>query len=158
MCICSKFKEFDVIPMGWDDTDKKFFEDLDIDHRVWFWETMWWLSYVQCNSCHTDWLIGQDELIHDNYIIHKITLEEASKIRNNNLWPNDFNHYETLLEFGVESGSIAWLENFNESMARTIQETIEEIKSINPQITDERLTYLFQISLDSLKKYLMYKY
>ena len=106
-CCCSELDDLAVVGMG--DTeglDERLFDTLDSvkDHGG----GQWWLHASICRICGQNWMIAQDERIHDNFCLKRIDPGTKRLIRSgeNTLNPYDRHAIEAavqLKESGVEA-------------------------------------------------------
>jgi hypothetical protein len=66
----------------------------------------WWLWLGECSECSQHWLVAQEERLHDNVIMRRLSDREVGLIVEQDAWPDDFDRYETLLEIGIEHGRL----------------------------------------------------
>jgi hypothetical protein len=107
--------------------------------------SLWWLSYRRCAPCGRHWLVAQEERINDVFVIREMSDDEARDIQQCGIWPDDFNRYETLLRLGQEAGHSA---RFMDSRCATLQRTAKNLIDDRPEITDEEIADLLNVSLD----------
>lgn len=66
-------------------------------------EEYWWLYIGQCRICKKYLLIAQEERENDLRCILPLNSEQVTGILEHQVWPADFDTYETLLEIWYKS-------------------------------------------------------
>jgi hypothetical protein len=98
-CECGGLEDPAVIGMG---HHEEAFRTLDqVRHRGSPW---WWLLSFRCRTCGQNWLVASEERQNDVYILRRLDAATAARIAEENIWPTDFDRYETLLEIGRSAG------------------------------------------------------
>jgi hypothetical protein len=99
-CRCLEYKNIEVSDMF--DNDELGFNVLErvVDRG----QPFWWLYMSKCRVCGQQWLVGQEERQNDVFILKRLNDSVATEIQDSNIWPNDFNTYESLLRIGSKSG------------------------------------------------------
>lgn len=64
----------------------------------------WWLSLEICRECGQNWLVASEEAQNDVLCLRSLEVYTAERIVQEDLWPSDFDRYETLLEMGRDAG------------------------------------------------------
>lgn len=103
--------------------------------------THWWLSMRICRACSQHWLVAQEERFNDVWIMRKMS-KDAAAAASNGIWPNDFDHYETLLRIGQEYGHQARYANPWETTPILI-----DLIGQRPAITDAEIAALVNLPL-----------
>ena len=67
-------------------------------------EPWWWLWCGECSRCGQWWLVGQEERQNDVYCLRRLDADEVNELLQNNVWPSDFDRYESLLRLGRDAG------------------------------------------------------
>lgn len=101
-CECGRLDDPAVVGMG---HHEAVFRTLDeVRHRGSPW---WWLLSFRCRACGQNWLVASEERQNDVYLLRRLDAAMADRIAVANLWPPDFDRYETLLEIGRAAGRAA---------------------------------------------------
>jgi hypothetical protein len=139
-CECRLLRDRDVIPMGGDGRDERFFATVDriADHGG----RQWWLYLSQCKACEQYWLVAQDERIYDDFFILRLNLDEALAIIANGQWPATFQTYEEVLSTGLALSQPC---RFFDPLPGSLIWTVEDLMEENPGITEARIAELLGI-------------
>lgn len=87
----------------------------------------WWLSLDKCRECNQWWLVASEERQNDLYCLRRIDEQAANEILQNNIWPNSFDKYETLLHWGYEAGiRVRFVDPIDSSLKWTIADLAKE--------------------------------
>ena len=109
-CECGRLEDPAVVGMG---HHEGVFRTLDeVRHRGSPW---WWVLSFRCRACGQDWLVASEERQNDVYILRRLDEATAARIAAENVWPPDFDRYETLLEIGRAAGRWARFPDVAES-------------------------------------------
>jgi hypothetical protein len=103
----------------------------------------WWLSTSKCSACGTDWMIAQDERIHDNYYLKRLSPEAAETIVNSGIWPSEFLTYEQVLRLGVASGKTC---SFYDRRDPALVATASDLLLERPDMSAAEMAHLLAIS------------
>ncbi|MBY9062503.1 hypothetical protein K7957_06120 [Sphingomonas yunnanensis] len=106
----------------------------------------WWLYASTCNACGQDWLIAQEERIHDNYVLKRvdpITMENIAKASD---WSGDFLTFERVLRLERESGKIA---RFVDPCSPALVETVVDLRRERADISIDDIALALAISTES---------
>jgi hypothetical protein len=135
--------------MGGDGQDERVFATLDQvrDHGG----EQWWLYASKCAECGQGWLVAQDERIHDNYYLKRLTAEALRGIVDDNIWPEDFLSYEQVLKVGVESGHTC---TFFDTRSPALISTVGDLKRERPNISADEIASLLAIPLGDVTQLL----
>ena len=134
-CGCASLVDIGVIDMG--DTADTFDHFEQIAERG---EPYWWLTAARCLVCHTEWLVAQEERQNDILVVRRLTASELSRIVGDNVWPADFDLYETLLRIGRAAGyAVRWADPINDS---SLEWTIADLARQRPGISVGELAEL----------------
>lgn len=106
----------------------------------------WWLSASRCRACATTWLIAQEERQNDIHILKRLNASAAAQLLVDDLWPGDFDRYETLLEIGLTHGRRVRFADIEES---SLPWTVADLAREHPGISVSRLALLLNLSLKS---------
>jgi hypothetical protein len=121
-CECGRLADPAVIGMG---HHEEVFRTLDqIHHRGSPW---WWLLSFRCRACGQDWLVASEERQNDVYILRRLDRPTAERIILENVWPSDFDRYETLLAIGRAAGhSVRFFDVADSPLLHTIADLAKE--------------------------------
>jgi hypothetical protein len=61
----------------------------------------WWLWAANCPLCGQHCLVAQEERQNDTIVMRRLSDDEARAIVADDIWPADFDKYETLLRIGA---------------------------------------------------------
>lgn len=159
-CYCVRLKNLAVVTMGnyynlpafpsdhdWSSDD--IFKNLEeIKKRG---EPFWWLWAARCKVCRQGWLIGSEERIYEDYCMLRLDTEQVSQITNNNIWPHDFDSYETLLQLSKSSGSVSYVDPL---YSTTIKDTVSNLVQRRPDINASELAELLSLNPEMAKQLL----
>lgn len=98
-CECGRLDDPAVVGMG---RHEQVFRTLDQVRQCG--PPRWWLLSFRCRACGQDWLVASEERQNDVYILRRLDGPAAGRIVRENVWPPDFDRYETLLEIGRAAG------------------------------------------------------
>lgn len=140
-CECRLLRDSDVVPMGGDGLDERFFATVEriADHGG----RQWWLYLSRCNACEQHWLVAQEERIYDDFFIKRMSPDEARTILTDGKWPDTFQTYEDVLAAGLKSSQAG---RFFDPLAGSLVWTVEDLLEENPSITEARMSELLGIS------------
>ena len=142
-CHCASVRNLDAIDMGGDGFDEKFFSTLHIFAEAG--PERWWLYAARCSVCGTNWLVAQEERIHDVFYVERLTNEVAREIKTGE-WPDRFQTFADVLDVGVMLD--APKARFADPMAGALQATVEELLQNDPQISSSNIGTKLGISPD----------
>ncbi len=121
-CRCLAVRDLDNIEMGGDWFFEKFFATLT---KLASPPTkQWWLYISRCNACCTNWLVAQEERIHDQFYVERISDRVVQKAKAG-IWPDRFRTYADVLDMGVKLGVSE--ARFVDPMSGSLQVTVEEL-------------------------------
>ncbi|WP_343685354.1 hypothetical protein [Asticcacaulis sp.] len=152
-CECPAVADEDVIPMGGNGRDGRFFASVNESAKPA--EDLWWLWLGRCQTCRTDWLIAQEERIHDDFFVVRVTPETADAIRNVAHWPQRWLTYEGVLRTGRTLSRPC---RFLDYMAPSLLWTVEDIRRGRPDITVAEMADLMGVEESHVKYILKYQY
>jgi hypothetical protein len=140
-CECRLLRDRDVIPMGGDGLDERFFSTVErlANHGG----RQWWLYLSRCSACEQHWLVAQEERIYDDFFVLRLSLDEAQAIIANAQWPATFQTYEEVLATGRELSRACV---FFDGEAGSLVWTVEDLLDENPSITESRMSELLGIT------------
>lgn len=151
-CECLAVADEDVIPMGGSGRDGRFFASVNESAKPA--EDLWWLWLGRCQTCHTDWLIAQEERIYDDFFVVRLTPETANSIRNDAQWPQRWLTYEGVLRTGRALSRPC---RFLDYMAPSLLWTVEDLRRARPDITTADMADLLGIDDSHVKDILKYQ-
>ena len=139
-CECPTIKDEDVIRMGFEGRDKRFFATVDtvLKHGG----DQWWFYLAHCRACHQDWMVAQEERIYDDYYLKRLGEAEATCIVEDRHWPEDFLTYERVLQQGQK---LSTAYRFDDPMAKSLVWTVEDLGTAQPDIDATRIGELLGI-------------
>ena len=147
-CACNEIGDFAVIGMGaHDGLDDRVFATIKRDVR--HGGDQWWLDAGTCAKCRQHWMVAQEERIHDNYCLKRITESEFRGIVDQNDWPDDFLRFEDVLRAERDAGQIASFLSVKDS---PLVETVKELQSARPSISVDDIAYVLAISRSTAAK------
>ncbi|WP_298327337.1 hypothetical protein [Asticcacaulis sp.] len=152
MCECPAVADEDVIAMGGNGRDGRFFAS--VSECAMPGDDLWWLWLGKCQTCHTDWLIAQEERIYDDFFVARLTSEQADLIRNNGQWPQRWLTYEDVLRTGRALSRPC---RFVEYIAPSLLWTVEELRRARPDITVAEMSEFLGIEESHVKDILKYQ-
>lgn len=144
-CCCSELSDLAVVGMGDPNgLDERLFDNLERvqDHGG----EQWWLYASVCKACGQNWMIAQDERIHDNFYLKRLDGEAMREIVDHSRWPDDFIRYEQVLRLGRQSGKIA---QFLDPRSPALVETARDLRRERPEISIEDIAYVLAIPVKS---------
>jgi hypothetical protein len=141
-CCCRSLDDLAVVPIGGDGLDERVFASLEevIRHGG----DQWWLYLSLCRVCRQNWMIAQDERIHDNYYLRRLSPTVARAIADEGQWPDEFLTYEQVLRLG-RTMSTPW--RFVDPRSPALVYPAEDLRRERPNITVEEIAYLLAISV-----------
>lgn len=136
-CECARLDNPAVVGMG---HHEEVFRTLDeIRHRGSPW---WWLLSFRCRACGQDWLVASEDRQNDVYILRRMDRPTAERIARENVWPLDFDRFETLLEIGRAGGHAV---RFADVVDSPLMHTIADLASERPGIRVSDLAELLNL-------------
>ena len=148
-CECITLKDRDVVPMGCDGRDKRFFASVETVRK--HGGDQWWLSLDRCGTCGQNWMIATEERIYDDYFIRRLDTETAGQVLNNGVWPDDFMTYEKVLEEGLKLSKAC---RFHDPMAGSLVWTAQDLKAARPDITTAEISELLGTDVEHVESLL----
>ena len=145
-CECATLGAFHVVGMGDSDgRDTRIFATLEnvIDYG----EDKWWLYVSRCSACGQEWMVAQEERIHDFYCLRQLSHDEMQKILAQSQWPPDFLSFEEVIKLGPDNSHVAAFFNPND-----LTDTIKELMEARAEITATEVAYLFCLSEHQAKR------
>lgn len=144
-CCCPEIGDLAVIGMGDPDgLDVRIFATLDRirEHGG----QRWWLYASTCRACGQDWLIAQEERIHDNFVLKRVEPIVMKRIVQASDWPGDFLSFERVLRLERESGKVA---RFVDPCSPALIETVVDLRRERADISIEDIAFALAISTES---------
>ncbi len=139
--------ELDITDMG-SDREEEVFKSLRDCLR--YGEEKWWLGYTTCKVCSQNWLIAQDSRQNDVHFYKKIDDAAATKIRSENIWPEEFQTLERILELGAQHGRKV---TFGESsLSSCVMYSARELILERPDISKTDIMKLLNLDSDTASK------
>ena len=119
--------------------DEEVFATLEriIDHG----DEQWWLYLSRCSACQTDWMVAQEERIHDNFYLRRLSPDDALAILKRSEWPQEFLRFEDVIRLGPENKAFAKFFNPDD-----LTDTVKELMEARAEITAGDVAYLFCLS------------
>jgi hypothetical protein len=144
-CECSALGDFAVVGMGSDGRDERIFATLErvADHGA----HAWWLYASRCSACGQDWMVAQEERIHDNFYLKRLSGAEMKMIEERNEWPPDFVRFEDVIKLGPDHKQVARFFDTND-----LTDTVKELMEARSDISASEIAYLFVLSEREAKR------
>jgi len=142
-CCCAELEDLAIIGMGDSEgLDERVFATFDLvqNHG----SEQWWLYVSTCKVCAQNWMIAQEERIHDNYCLKRLDPEAMQGIIDKSLWPDDFLRFEQVLRLERESGRVA---RFLDPRSPALIDTANDLRRERPEIPVEDIAYVLAISV-----------
>ena len=139
-CCCATLGDFAVVGMGDSEgRDERVFASLEriADHGG----DQWWLYLSRCSVCQTDWMVAQEERIHDNFYLRRLSADDASAIIERGQWPEEFLRFEDVIRLGPDNNAYAKFFNPDD-----LTDTVKELIEARSEITSGEVAYLFCLS------------
>jgi hypothetical protein len=143
LCSCSELEDLAIIGMGDPNgLDEQVFATLDLvqNHG----EEQWWLYVSTCMVCSQNWMIAQEERIHDNYCLKRLDPETMQGIIDQSRWPADFIRFEQVLRLERQSGKVA---QFLDPRSPALIDTANDLRRERPGIPVEDIAFALAISV-----------
>lgn len=138
-CYCTSISDRAVLDMANDGSLFATLTDVKLRGTPW-----WWLSLQVCRECGQNWLVASEEAQNDVLCLRRLEMECAERIVRDDLWPTDFDRYETLLEMGRDAGHKATFGRVTSSDHPLI-DTITALAKERPGIRVSRLASLLNL-------------
>jgi hypothetical protein len=138
-CECSTLGDFAVVGMGGDGRDERVFSTLKEVAK--YGDDAWWLYASRCLACGQNWMIAQEERIHDNYYLKRLAVAEMKMIGEQGAWPPDFVRFEDVIRLGPDHKQVARFFDTND-----ITDTVKELMEARSEISASEIAYLFVLS------------
>jgi len=149
-CQCRKLSDLFVIPLY---NCSHIYKDLETTKERG--GDYWWLNVRVCKKCGQFWLAAQEERYNDLFIIKKLNSKQYNRIINQDIWPQTFDKYETLIHIGRNHGYIMEFYNadenneisYDEEINSTLIDIVEDLVKQRPEISDVEISDLLDIPL-----------
>ncbi len=145
-CECSTLDDFAVVGMGDSEgRDQKIFSTLvEVANHD---GIAWWLYASRCSGCGQDWMVAQEERIHDNFYLKRLSFAEMKMIVEQDAWPPDFLRFEDVIRLGPDHKQVARFLDIND-----LTDTVKELIEARSDISVSEIAYLFVFSENEAKK------
>jgi hypothetical protein len=143
-CRCVTLSNVAVVQMGSPGDEVGTIEERRSRGEPW-----WWLWCGECSGCGQWWLVGQEERQNDVFCLRRLDTAEVNELVQKNLWPSDFDSYETLLRLGSDAGVIVRFANPEE--ASSLRWTIADLAKARPGIRVAELASLLNLEPDTAR-------
>lgn len=140
-CRCVTLANVAVVEMGSPGDELR-----TIDERRSRGEPWWWLWCGECSQCGQWWLVAQEERQNDVFCLRRLDAGEVNELLQNNVWPPDFDSYESLLRLGYDAG--VTFEFANPEQASSLRWTIVDLAKAKPGIRVAELASLLNLEPD----------
>lgn len=142
-CCCAELEDLAIIGMGdAQGLDERVLATFDLvqDHGG----EQWWLYVSTCNVCAQNWMIAQEERIHDNYCLKRLDPATMREIIDQSKWPDDFLRFEQVLRLERQSGRIA---RFLDPRSPALIDTANDLRRERPDISVGDIAFALAISV-----------
>lgn len=112
-------------------------------------EPWWWLWCGECSRCGRWWLVGQEERQNDVFCLRRLDADEVNDLMLNNVWPSDFDRYESLLRLGHDAGVMFRFADPEE--ASSLRWTIADLAKARPGIRVAELASMLNLEPDTAR-------
>lgn len=112
-------------------------------------EPWWWLWCGECSRCSQWWLVGQEERQNDVFCLRRLDADETNDLIQNNVWPSDFDRYESLLRLGHDAGVMFRFADPEE--ASSLRWTMADLAKARPGIRVAELASLLNLEPDTAR-------
>lgn len=146
-CECLPLSDLAIIPMGGDGLDTRFFATIK-EIRP-YGRDLWWLHLSFCKVCGQNWMIAQEERIYDDYMLKRLTVEEARQIVDNDKWPDDFLTYAKVLKVGQTLSEAC---RFLDPMSYSLIDTVQDLRRDKPDIATAEIATLLGITAEHVNE------
>jgi len=144
-CECSTLGDFAVVGMGGDGRDERVFSTLmEVAKHG---GDAWWLFASRCSACDQLWMIAQEERIHDNFYLRRLTDAEMKMIEERGAWPPDFVRFEDVIRLGPDHKQVARFFDTND-----LTDTVKELMEARSDIAASEIAYLLVLSEREAKR------
>lgn len=94
-CQCGELWDREVVDLGVE--DRTFVE---VKRHP---KPLSWISLCVCSDCGQQWLTGTDDFHNDVNCLLRLDADTAERIMKEDVWPPDFDRFETLLELARDA-------------------------------------------------------
>jgi hypothetical protein len=101
----------------------------------------WWLHASRCSSCGQDWMVAQEERVHDNFYLKRLDPDEMRRLLERNEWPADFMAFEDVIRLGPDNQQVCQFLNTDD-----LTDTVKELMEAREDISSDEVAYLFCLS------------
>lgn len=108
----------------------------------------WWLYASTCSACGQNWMIAQDERVHDNFVLKRVKPATMLRITENGNWPDDLLRFEQVLRIESESGKVA---RFLDPQDPALVATVHDLRCERPDISMEEIAFALAIPTESAR-------
>jgi hypothetical protein len=143
-CSCVTLAKVAVVDMG-----SRGDEMATIEERRSRGEPWWWLWCGECSRCGQWWLVGQEERQNDVFCLRRLDAPEVKELLDKDVWPADFDSYESLLRLGCDAGKAVRFVNPEE--ASSLRSTIADVAKARPGIQVSELCTLLNLEPDTAR-------
>lgn len=138
-CYCHTLSNLADVSMG---DHSHIFQSFETKAK--YGDPLWWLRLEQCSICEEYWMIGSEERINDVFIMKRLSISDSKNIIENDLWPDDFKEFASLLKIGKERGHSV---RFIDPVSPALVFTVIDLAIAKPHISAQEISELLQISL-----------
>jgi hypothetical protein len=143
-CRCVTLSSVAVVEMG-----SPGDELATIDERRSRGEPWWWPWFGECSRCGQWWLVAQEEHQNDVFCLRRLDADEVNDLLQNNLWPSDFDSYESLLRLGHDAGVM--FRFADPEQVSSLRGTIVDLAKAKPGIRVAELSSLLNLEPDTAR-------
>ncbi len=94
-------------------------------------------------------MIAQEERIYDDYMLKRLTVEEARQIVDNDKWPDDFLTYAKVLKVGQTLSEAC---RFLDPMSYSLIDTVQDLRRDKPDIATAEIATLLGITAEHVNE------
>ena len=143
-CRCVTLANVAVVEMG-----SRGDELATIDERRSRGEPWWWLWCGECSRCGQWWLVAQEERQNDVFCLRRLEADQVNDLLQNNVWPSDFDSYESLLRLGHDAG--VRFTFADPEQASSLRWTIVDLAKAKPGVRVAELASLLNLEPDTAR-------
>jgi hypothetical protein len=118
-----------------------------LDYVKWYGRNRWWVSLRKCPDCLRDWLVAQDERVHDFFALESLSIEQSAAIVESERWPDTYRLYREVLCLGVDAGFAA---RFVDPLDSSLIATLIDLHNEDPDLTVAAAAHALAIDSDLL--------
>lgn len=112
-------------------------------------EPWWWLWCGECSRCGQWWLVAQEERQNDVSCLRRLDTDEVNALMQDDVWPADFDRYESLLRLGRDAGVM--FRFADPGQASSLRWTIADLAKARPGIRVSELASLLNLEPDAAR-------